>query len=48
VRTVGVAWGAFAPEVLREAGATEILALPGELVRLAGPGLPSRTVATGG
>lgn len=34
VRTVGVAWGAFAPDVLREAGATEILHCPSDLVSL--------------
>ncbi|HEX9563406.1 MAG TPA: HAD-IA family hydrolase [Gemmatimonadaceae bacterium] len=36
VRTVGVAWGAFSPDVLREAGAAEILERPAELVRLGG------------
>jgi pyrophosphatase PpaX len=35
VRTVGVSWGAFSVEVLREAGATEILEKPAELVQLA-------------
>jgi len=35
VRTIGVSWGAFSVEVLRDAGATEILDHPSDLVRLA-------------